>query len=120
MSGFMDPNSERRTELRLSVFGEFPAKLHGEDNAKEYTFLPVDISQKGIGFLVSPAPEIGQFLQLRFVDQTVQLLCRHVDPMVSESIRGFDEIRRCGFALHHPDLDLVALCSRFPSILIGD
>ena len=117
---------DRRQEIRYGLFGELPARLVNLSTEQELTFLTIDISQRGLGLLVSPGPAEGQSIRLDFVDQKqlrLQFVCRHVHTMMDDTVHGFESMRRCGLELadeQKANCDLIELFARFESVMIGD
>ncbi len=117
---------DRRDEIRYSIFGEFPAHMILESTGEDLTFLAVDISDKGLGLLVTPSPKIGQNIRIEFKEGDLPCLsftCRHVHEVLDGPMSGLESMRRCGFELaenQQVEFNLIELFARFDSVMIGD
>ncbi len=126
MKTAMSSHKDRRNEIRYSMFGEFPGKLLHQASQDELSFLPIDISHKGLGLLVIPCPSEGSQVRVEFADSQIPSLifvCRHVHEVLDEPLLGFENMRRCGLELaedQQASLDLIEFFARFDSVMIGD
>jgi|GEM_PF-2359387 len=126
MKTAMSSKKDRRNEIRYSIFGEFPARMILESTGEDLLFLAVDISDKGLGLLVTPSPKIGQNIRIEFTESDLPSLsftCRHVHEVLDGPMSGLESMRRCGFELvenQQIEFNLVELFARFDSVMIGD
>ncbi len=118
--------SERRGEIRYSFYGELPAVLIDETNEQELGFVLVDISKKGLGFLVSPSPKVGSIVRLQFEDPArppLRFRICYVAQAIYGNIAGLEDMKRCGCATTGEtpaDFDLIEYLGQFSSVMIGD
>lgn len=117
---------ERRQEIRYSLFGEIPARMIHPGHQQELTYLTIDISQRGLGLLMTPSPAPGDIIRLDFIDASypsLLLICRHVHLIADDPLQGFESMRRCGLELaedQQANVDLIEFFARFDSVMIGD
>ena len=119
-------NSERRGDIRFSFYGELPAVLVDESSNQELGFVLVDISRRGLGFLVAPSPKVGSIVRMQFEDPAIAPLrfriC-YVAQAIYGNIAGLEDMKRCGctpLANTPADFDLIEYFRQFNSVMIGD
>ncbi len=118
-------NKERRTQMRLGLYGELPARFLFKEDRREVAVSPVDVTSHGLGLLVNPAPEVGQDLVVEFEKDlfpSITLRCCHNQPP-GISIPGMENLRRCGFVVVTEDessLNLIQIFGTFDTIVMGE
>ena len=116
---------ERRNQLRYSIAGEIPAQffVQGQPEPLEYVF--VDVSSRGLGVMLSPAPPLDSIVELK-LEKSTQVLAFHVRYVKTESAflgTDLESMRRCGCELHesqHDQIDLVKFFGQFSTIIVGE
>ncbi|MFW7379924.1 MAG: PilZ domain-containing protein [Oligoflexus sp.] len=124
-----DRAGDRRANPRYSLSGSLPGELRGEDGV-QFNAMTVDISRRGLGLLIDPAPQPGAVIELEF-DQvenipgdikSLQFTIRHVLESPIHTITGLVNMKRCGIEIIDPDrsLDLVHFFSEFDTLIIQE
>ena len=123
----MTQKSERRQQVRLSLYGELPVRFLDAQHLNELSVAPVDITPQGLGLLVNPAPQPGESLIMQFLDDShPQILLRCCHSQVHQTgfiIPGMEALRRCGFVVVLKEaeaINLVQIFSRTDSVFIGE
>jgi hypothetical protein len=98
-----------RNENRESQFkGDFSCFLVSMDNPElEIAIRPLDVSPRGLGFLVRQEIPGGQFFYLRIGEVETKL---RVELAYCSSYLGIENLFRCGLFLREEQGDLKLLC----------
>jgi hypothetical protein len=119
--------TERRHQVRLSLYGELPVRFLDAEHLNEIFVTPVDITPQGLGLLVSPAPQPGESMIMQFLDEShPQILLRCCHSQAHQTgfvIPGMEALRRCGFVVvlkEAEDINLVQIFSGNDSVFIGE
>lgn len=124
----IDRHQDRRSEPRYSLSGTLPGEFKGQEG-REFHARPVDISRRGLGLLLDPAPSPGIIIDLELEDaspeQAVQVLSftvRHVHDTPIRCVSGLVDLKRCGLELIDPDrtIDLLHFFARYDTLIIQE
>lgn len=99
----------KRVDQRDSRFtGEFSCRLIPTDNeGRRIAIRPIDVSRRGLGFLVREHIKSGAFFWLQIGDVRFR-----VELAYCNSHLGIDNLFRCGLFLREADGDLAETCWR--------
>jgi hypothetical protein len=98
---------ENRREVRDSSFvGTFPGYLVPVDaELSRIEVRPIDVSRRGLGFIVSVKLEAGGFYWLILGEHKIR-----TEVAYCNSHLGIENLYRCGLFLREADGDLEAIC----------
>ena len=118
------PIPSRRHQFRFALTGQFADHWTTREN-QVIDILPLDVSSRGFGLLLNPAPAVGSQIiwhcpQLKeaIENPLVFAIVWSASPTVSHDFSEMTNMRRCGLLLVSDDqtIDLVELCAKIPSL----
>jgi len=124
----VDRGNDRRADPRYSISGSLPGELKSDDG-HEYNVMPVDISRRGMGILIEPAPKPGAVISLEVLEdepgkdnQILHFTIRHVLDNSMRSVSGLVDMKRCGIEIVDPDrsLDLIHFFAQYDTLIIQE
>jgi hypothetical protein len=117
---------DRRNDPRYGLSGALPGEIR-DKNGVVFSVMLVDISKRGLGLLIDPAPEVGSVLTLceenSGNEDTLQLVVRHVHNSQILTIHDLQNMKRCGLEILQPkqgELDLIQRFSTCDMLLIQE
>lgn len=105
----MPQNQNKRNDDRDTRFsGEFSCKLIPNDNeGRKIPIRPIDVSRRGLGFLVREPLKVGTFFWLNVGSQRFRVELAYCNIHL-----GIDNLYRCGLFLREADGDLSEACRK--------
>jgi hypothetical protein len=101
--------ADQRREERIERFsGDFNCRLvPSEDESRQVAIRPIDVSRRGLGFLVREQLKPGGFFWLIIGKERFRTELAYCNGHL-----GIDNLYRCGLFLREADGDLAATCNR--------
>lgn len=113
---------ERRQFIRYALTGELPGQLTNEAGVV-FNVVTVDVSRRGLGLLLDPAPEVEERLTLTLEGRggTVALEVRWTAIHHEfDSLPGLQSMRRCGLYVLDRKADLVTVLAKYDGMQIEE
>lgn len=114
---------ERRQFLRYALTGDLPGRL---TNAAGVVFnvVTVDVSRRGLGLLLDPAPQEDEMLTLTLEGQRGRSIVMEVrwseQHHEFDSLPGLQSMRRCGLMAQERKIDLVTILAKYDCVQIEE
>ncbi|SMF36487.1 PilZ domain-containing protein [Pseudobacteriovorax antillogorgiicola] len=115
--------AERR-EDRYAAYGNFPGKFSNKQGSP-FSVMPIDISSRGIGLLIDPAPSVGEILSFSFVASEdmgpLHFRVIHVGRNSIRPVNSLEKMRRCGLEmLPEHSVDLISLMASQDDFMVQE
>lgn len=113
---------ERRQFIRYALTGELPGRLTNQSGVV-FNVVTVDVSRRGLGLLLDPAPEVGETLILTLegrgglIPLEVRWSAVHHE---FDSLPGLQSMRRCGLQAMDRKIDLVTVLAKYDYVQIEE